>query len=342
MLLILIIMAIKIRKSEDYLHTEVILNKIGEYDIFKYYCPQFERLGKKFCSPLREDNSPTVSIIEWNGHLLYKDFGRPEHTFNCFSFIKTKYRCDFYSALRIIDMDFGLGLGSKTNESKFTMGYKGLTYNKKIEAKPVVIIKKKKRKWNKKDAEFWKQFNISKKTLIKFNVEPISHYWINENRFTCKTITYAYRIKNKYKIYAPLEEDKKWFSNTTSKQIQGWEQLPANGNGLIITSSLKDIMCLYELGYNAVAFQSEMQIPSQKIIDELYTRFENIYLFYDNDYTNEDNPGQNMAKKIMSEYKIKKNIVIDSKYCAKDVSDLIKSKKFKIWLEEKNELNQIK
>ena len=111
-------MAIKSRSSEDYLHSDVILARISEYDIFKYYCPQFERLGKKFCSPLREDSNPTVSIIEWNGGLLYKDFGRSEHTFNCFSFIKAKYKCDFYSALRIIDMDFCLGLSSKQNEIK--------------------------------------------------------------------------------------------------------------------------------------------------------------------------------------------------------------------------------
>ena len=68
-------MAIKSRSSEDHLHTNVILGKITEYDIFMYYCPSFKELGKKFKSELREDNSPTVSIIPYNGRLLYKDFG---------------------------------------------------------------------------------------------------------------------------------------------------------------------------------------------------------------------------------------------------------------------------
>ena len=331
-------MAIKSRNSEEHLHTDIILNRIAEYDIFKYYCPQFEKLGKKFCSPLREDNNPTVAIIVYNRRLLYKDFGKPEHSFNCFSFIQEKYKCDFYSALRIIDTDFSLGLASKKNEINFTMGYMGLTYNKKIENKPVTIIRKKRRPWNYKDAEFWKSFKISKKTLKLFNVEPISYYWINESRFTCHTITYAYKLGNKYKIYATLEEDKKWFSNTTSKQIQGWKQLPPTGEDVIITSSLKDIMCLYEMGYHAIAFQSEMQIPPPKIIKELKMRFKNIHLFYDNDYDKEENPGQKMASRIMVDYSITNNIVIPNKYQAKDISDLVKSKKIKLWLEEEKNL----
>ena len=78
-----------------------------------------------------------------------------------------------------------------------------------------------------KDAKFWSQYLISKKTLIKFAVTPISHYWINDSRFTCK-LSYAYKIGNKYKIYSPYEEVK-WMSNTNSKQIQGYDQLPKQG-----------------------------------------------------------------------------------------------------------------
>ena len=56
-------MAIDRRDSNDHLHTDVILGKITEYDIFMYYIPSFRELGKKFRSELREDNSPTVSIL---------------------------------------------------------------------------------------------------------------------------------------------------------------------------------------------------------------------------------------------------------------------------------------
>jgi len=321
-------MAIKSRSSDTYLHSSVILNKISEYDIFKYYCPQFEKLGKKFCSPLRNDSNPTVSIIQWRHKLLYKDFGQPEHTFDCFSFVSHKYECDFFSALRIVDMDFNLNLASHIEVRKFTMGYLGVKYNKDIQPKKVTIIKKKRRAWNQQDANFWSLFSISKFTLKYFNVEPISHYWINENRFHCNEITYAYKYRSKYKIYSPYSEVK-WMSNTTAKQIQGWKQLKVDWHTqyVIITSSLKDVMCLYQMGHPAIALQSEMQMPDEKLISELKNKFECIILLYDNDFDNPNNPGQTMAEKIKSRYYSEhvQNICIDTSYKSKDLSDLIKN-----------------
>ena len=33
------------------------------------------------------------------------------------------------------------------------------------------------------------------------------------------------------------------FSNTRSGNVQGWSQLPDKGNFVVLTSSLKDVMC---------------------------------------------------------------------------------------------------
>ena len=118
-------MAIKSRNSNDHLHTDVILSKITEYDIFVYYCPSFKELGKKFNSELRDDKSPTVYITPYNGKLLYKDFGNPDHTFDCFNYVRYKFNCSFIDALRIIDCDFNLNLSSKKDVINFTMGYMG-------------------------------------------------------------------------------------------------------------------------------------------------------------------------------------------------------------------------
>ena len=211
---------IRNRQSEDHLSKEMILSKIREIDIFSYYCPQFKKLGAKFCSSIREDKTPSVSIIFWHDKLLYKDFGYPEHTFDCFSYIMEKYSCKFYDALRIIDNDFKLNLSSHKEEIIFTMGYMGERTFRKEEHKKVIIIRKKSRKWMKKDAEFWLQYLISKRTLTIFGVSPISYYWINESRFS-GNLSYAYKIGTKYKIYSPYE-DIKWISNTTKKHIQGY------------------------------------------------------------------------------------------------------------------------
>tara|TARA_R110002012_G_scaffold14544_5_gene59879 strand:+ start:676 stop:1677 length:1002 start_codon:yes stop_codon:yes gene_type:complete len=316
-------MSIKSRNSNDHLHTEVILSKITEYDIFMYYCPNLKELGKKFNSDLRKDNSPTVYITMYNGKLLYKDFGNSEHTFDCFNYVKHKYSCSFIDALRIIDCDFNLGLSSNKAEIQFTMGYMGYKQNTIPNFnKQEVIIYKKKKAWNKEDANFWRKYLVSKKILIKFAVEPISHFWINNNRFTCKSITYAFKFKNRYKIYSPYEEKNKWLSSTRKTDVQGYDQLPNNGERLIITSSLKDVMCLYAAGYPSIAMQSEMQMPDEKLISELKERFNTIEILYDNDFNKIENPGQTMAKRICNLYGFN-NICLPETFESKDPSDLV-------------------
>lgn len=311
---------IKSRNSEDHLSKDMILTKIREIDIFSYYCSSFKSLGERFCSELRKDTRPSASIIEWKGKLLYKDFGHPDHTFDCFSYVMHVFGCEFYSALRIIDNDFGLNLASNKSEMEFTKGYLGYRSSILQSPKRVTIIRKKSRPWMKKDAEFWSKYLISKKTLIKFAVSPISHYWINESRFSCN-LSYAYKLGTKYKIYSPYDEVK-WMSNTNAKQIQGYDQLPKQADCCIITSSLKDVMCLFEMGIPAIALQSEMQLPLRKTIKELKERFKKVAVFYDNDFTNPNNPGQTMAQKICKEYNLN-NIYLPEEYGVKDLSDYI-------------------
>jgi len=317
-------MAIASRSSQDHLHTDVILGKISEYDIFMYYIPEFKALGKKFHSALREDKNPTVSIIAYNGRLLYKDFGHAEHSFNCFMYVRYKFGCSFMDALRIIDCDFNLKLNAFSNSTnKFSMGVMGYRQDNAPKfQKPDVIIQKRKRLWSKDDAKFWSKYLISKKILTMFAVEPISHFWVNNNRFSCNSITYAFRFKSRYKIYSPYEVKNKWLSNTNKNDIQGYKQLPNTGDRLIITSSLKDVMCLTAAGYNSIAMQSEMQIPEEKLISELKQRFQTVDILYDNDFEKQVNPGQTMARKLCDLYGFK-NICIPDKFKSKDPSDLV-------------------
>ena len=116
-------MPVDSRDSNDYLSKDVILSKITEYDIFRYYCSPFKEVNVKFCSELRKDHTPTVSIIKWKGKLLYKDFGYDDHTFDCFSYLQCKYNASFFDALKIIDSDFNLNLSSKREGINFTKGF---------------------------------------------------------------------------------------------------------------------------------------------------------------------------------------------------------------------------
>jgi hypothetical protein len=312
-------MGIEFRNSDEYLHTSVILSKITEYDIFRHYCSNFKAVGDKFCSDLRKDNSPTVSIIQWNNKLLYKDFGRADHSFDCFGYVSYKYSVTFIEALAIISNDFGLGLTSKSSTSV------AITYGKKdFPPKLKTMIRVKYRRWNLKDASYWTQYCITRELLVKFGVHPIEYYWINETRFKCTDISYVFHFNSGYKIYNPNQTDYKWFSNVGKETIQGYDQLPENGEVVFLTSSLKDVMCLEVLGYPSIALQSEMQMPSEETIQSLYKGFKQVVVLYDNDYTSEDNPGQLMASRICEKYALK-NVCIPSSYKSKDVSDLIKN-----------------
>ena len=310
---------IESRSSDAYLHKDSILCKISEYDIFRYYCHNFKNYGDKFCSELREDRSPTCSIVPWKGKVIYKDFGSGD-SHDCFSSIQAKYGLTFSEAMRVIDTDFGLGLQSGTvikSQIAITYGTQDV-----IDRRPTKI-EKKARQWNVEDKNFWSQFHISKHLLTKFGVQPIDYFWINEARYRCHSLSYVYNINGRYKIYRPFETEGKWYSNTSKDDIQGWRQLKDNGDIVILASSLKDVMCLNVLGYEAIALQSEMQMPSAELIKQLSERFTVVAVLYDNDFEKDANPGQTMANKICAEFNLI-NIILPAHYKSKDISDLMR------------------
>ena len=310
---------IESRSSDAYLTKDSILCKISEYDIFRHYCHSFKEFGEKFCSELREDKSPTCSIIPWKGKVIYKDFGNGE-SHDCFSYVQVKYNLTFSEAMRVIDNDFGLGLQSGViikNELAITYGTQEV-----IEKRPTKLSKRA-RPWSKEDKIFWTQFHITKELLVKFDVQPIDYFWINEARYVCHTPSYVYNINGHYKIYRPYETEGKWYSNTSKDDIQGWKQLSDNGDIVILASSLKDVMCLNVLGYEAIALQSEMQMPDKELIEKLRKRFDVVAVLYDNDFGKETNPGQTMANKICAEFNLI-NIILPAHYKSKDISDLMK------------------
>ena len=310
---------IESRSSDAYLHKDSILCKISEYDIFRYYCHNFKNYGDKFCSELREDRSPTCSIVPWKGKVIYKDFGSGD-SHDCFSYVQAKYGLTFSEAMRVIDTDFGLGLQSGTvikSQIAITYGTQDV-----IDRRPTKI-EKKARQWNVEDKNFWSQFHISKHLLTKFGVQPIDYFWINEARYRCHSLSYVYNINGRYKVYRPFETEGKWYSNTSKDDIQGWRQLKDNGDIVILASSLKDVMCLNVLGYEAIALQSEMQMPSAELIKQLSERFTVVAVLYDNDFEKDANPGQTMANKICAEFNLI-NIILPAHYKSKDISDLMR------------------
>ena len=77
-------------------------------------------------------------------------------------------------------------------------------------------------------------------------------------------------------------------------------------------------MCLYSLGYNAIAPQSETTYISEDIIKDITSRFSNIYILFDNDDTGRK--GAYMLNSYLTNSKI---VFLENEY--KDVSDYYKA-----------------
>lgn len=265
------------------LNEENILTKVSEYDIYRYYIGDF-KVKAIFSSPLHKDNSPSFGIfVGDNGRLMFNDYVKGSGT--CFIFVMKLFGVDYWTALNIINNDMKLGLQSSSNVSRVEKKYSPSTYKPN---KKEVFMAIKRREWNSSDRIYWEEsYGISISTLDKFNVYPISHYYINGVAIKTGPLAYAYHLdKGTYKIYQPnlKREEGKFYSNVSVKTPwQGARQLPNKGELLFITSSLKDVMTLYECGFYSIAPHTEHQIFTNRVFDYYSKRWDKIIMFYDHD-----------------------------------------------------------
>nr|DAE19933.1 MAG TPA: DNA primase [CrAss-like virus sp. ctYsL76] len=92
--------------------------------------------------------------------------------------------------------------------------------------------------------------------------------------------------------------------------------LPKNGEYLVITKSLKDVMTLYSMGISAIAPMSENCFLSESQYNRLKERFKHLILFYDN-----DKPGLKAMISIKKKFPDVIPMWIPWEYKAKDISD---------------------
>ena len=98
----------KIRKKLD---KEEILNKITEYDIYRFYLGRDFKIGEALHSPFRKDDNPSFSVkVTRSGTLHHIDFADTSKSGNCFHLVEQLFNLDYFEAFAKIDKDFGLGI----------------------------------------------------------------------------------------------------------------------------------------------------------------------------------------------------------------------------------------
>ena len=327
---------INLNKTKQYLSKQEIFKYVDDWNIYNFYIEEPNlTINKAISSPLRSDEKPSFALfVGESTEICFKDFNITAG--DCIKFVQLKFGLNYYEALSKIAIDFNFDSDFIVKRNEHT-DYNTVQSFTSIKLREDVLkdlntynLGKKSRKWTLKDISFWNQFGITLTVLEQYNVEPVSHIFINDKILKCDEHTYCF-IENKdgiqtYKIYQPFNKKYKWLNNHNSSVWQGWTQLPEKGDYLIITKSLKDVMSIKCVtGLNAVSLQTESAKPKEQIIEELQSRFTNIYILYDNDYDKEENWGRNFGL-AMSNCFNTKQLEIHERYKSKDFSDFVKNK----------------
>lgn len=306
------------------LSPRLILKYVKQADIFEKFGDLKVSRGK-FKNPLRSDNKPSCYFFV-NSYNKIKFVDQAKGTvWDCFDFVQQKFSCDFNTALKIIADEFNVDYFGKLKRNtpvitpiKLEEKEKEIVFLDSLkENKQIKVVAS--QKYSKKFLNYWSKYQISETTLKKFQVFEIESAFYDNKMLVHKpnNICAGYLIENKYwKIYQPFNQSHKWFSDSPLHSVQGTLQIDKDKDLLIITKSLKDVMCLYELGITAISPQSETTFIRKDRFEKLKTIYKHIIIFFDNDET-----GIEKSKKFSLEYEIP-YIILDTK--EKDLSDYIK------------------
>lgn len=270
--------------------SDYILNRLSQEEIWYYYVPEFS-LRKFIKSPLRnDDNNPSFSFKQLgDGTIIFRDWSKNEFKGDIFKFLMLKYNVNFNEAVKIIYND--LIKNSPTIK-------KPIIYNnsyKEIDKSKILIPNF--QAYRGVDLLYWSKYGISIKTLFDYNVKSCKSVLVWSSRkehyfpkyYSFENPMYCYKFidietnKTYYKIYRPNDNKFKWLFNGTANCVEGYDQLPWIDDILIITKSLKDIMCLKEMGYNSISLQGETNKLNENLYQLLSKRFKKIISLYDND-----------------------------------------------------------
>lgn len=300
--------------------TKEYLLKLNSEETYMYTLLGVSYQKGLFKSTLRIDHHKTCSICRKNGVLIYTDFGEPSHKGDFVKVAMIKYDLNYNDALYQIAVDFNIV--KAPNHRKIQNIIK---VDKIIEETEEIEIKCKIKSFTDKELKWWNEYGISKKTLEKFNVYSVEFVFLNGELMLTSSINspiFGYyngkkEGKEQWKIYRPSIRKGMRFL-TSGNWIQGLKYIPKSGNYLIITKSMKDVLCFYELGYSAIAPQGESTFIDSKLYNKLKDKFEKIYCLYDN-----DRAGLKAMIKFRKEYSDIEFIYIGNKQY-KDISDYVK------------------
>ena len=254
-------MGITGRLKPSFLTPEKILEKITEYDIFKYYMPNTDwEPNVVTFSPFRNERNPSFMIGNKQGRLTFIDFADTSKRGSCFDFVRMSFNLkDLKEVLALIDRDFGLGFSRETN----TEQYKRIVsqYIQPVRAVKAysniqVVVKP----FTNDELAYWNQYHQSLDDLKANNVYSISKVYLNKQLFPVPfELRFGYLYDDKWKIYRPHAKDKKskWVPNNVPITAMDGKDDIKQCDVAFINKSKKDYKVMKKLFPSSCVVQNE-------------------------------------------------------------------------------------
>lgn len=275
-------------KIKQQLTKELILSKITEYDVFKYYMRNSFKLNQVCKSPFREDKHPSFIIGNKFGNLTFIDLADTSKKGDCFKFVQLlHYLPNYYDVFSLIDKDFGLGFSYIEYNDNRTNQIIEQYIQPVTEEKKQSIIQVVTRSFNQLELKYWNDFHQDILDLKANNIYAIDKLYFNKELFYLKPteLVFGYYYKPFWKIYFPFGDKKrKWcINNTPITQLEGMNNLDVN-QPAFINKSKKDMMVIKKLYPFTCAVQNEgMACFSEDNVSLLKTNSLKQILSFDSD-----------------------------------------------------------
>lgn len=270
-----------------FIDRNVILDYVSQEEIFQLVFGYLPEEYVYVVSPFRRDKNPGCwfeRTSSYSGKLRFVDFANDfNKPMDCFDAVQKYFQIsNFYLTLEFIYERLIKGK-NRVAERRIAPSI--------IPDKERVSILFDSRKFQNRDADYWKKYEISKQNLISDKVFAVNKYYLTNTKVgnvtsRCYDICYAYTEfeEGRKKLYFPYREGKKRFiTNCNKDDIGGLYSLPPFGNQLIITKSYKDWRVLVNNGKYAIWFQNEGMRPSESKLMNIVKKFNKVIVFFDND-----------------------------------------------------------
>ena len=274
-----------------------VLDKITEYDIFRWYMPDKSwKLNRVTYSPYRNESNPSFIIGNKNGNLSFIDFADTSRRGDCFEFVKTLHNLSSMDdVLKLIDRDFHLGIASGviTEEyKKIVSAYK----QPEDLGKRYSLIQVITRKFNNDELAYWNSYHQSLQDLRDNNVYAVKKVFLNKSLFAIKEneLTFGYFYDGHWKIYRPFADKKvKWVPNNVPITAMDGKLDIKDCKIAFINKSKKDYMVMKKLFPCSCAVQNEgLGCFSAENVEYLRANSEKQILSFDSDVTGVTNSQQ--------------------------------------------------